>query len=225
MNWSTPAFYDHVARLERAGLVRRAPMTRGSGSLIVITPDGARMTAGPGAGAPRSVAPTTWAHVSACAWAAAWFAVRGREWLSSHEILREDTWAGDVVYHDGYGRRQRQRHRPDLVTYLPESGRPAAVEVELQPKSPARLRGILAMYHVRTAEPDPELAGVVYISGAIRVSRSLRSAAEAVNFGEYPDGRLRIFDLEDVIAETRAVAHSNRTTARESGSRDIHAVA
>jgi len=135
MKWSTPALYDHVARLERSGFVRRIAMTRGSGSLLVLTANGARMTGGPGASASRSVAPTTWAHVSACAWVAAWFDVRGRDWLSSREIVRDDAWQGQVVYRDGYGRTQRQRHRPDLATYIRETGWPVAVEVELQPKA------------------------------------------------------------------------------------------
>ena len=37
MGWSEQAMYDHVARLQRAGLVTRIPMTRGDGSLIVVT--------------------------------------------------------------------------------------------------------------------------------------------------------------------------------------------
>ncbi len=214
MHWSTRALYDHVARLEHSGLVRRIAMTRGSGSLLVITADGARMTGCPGVSAPRSVAPTTWAHVSACAWAAAWFDVRGRDWLSSREILRDDVWQGHVSYQDGYGRTQRQRHRPDLVTYIGDARRPVAVEVELQPKTPARLRGILAMYEARTADPTPELAGVVYISSGQRVTKPLRAAAAVVELGEHPDGRLRVLDLDDVIEQTREAGCTNRAQPR-----------
>jgi hypothetical protein len=210
MKWSRPALYDHVARLERSGFVRRIAMTRGSGSLLVLTANGARMTGGPGASAPRSVAPTTWAHVSACAWVAAWFEVRGREWLSSREIARDNAWQGQVVCKDGYGRAQRQRHRPDLATYIRETGWPVAVEVELQPKTPARLRGILAMYEARTADPTPELAGVVYISSGARVTRPLRTAAAAVGLDEHPEGRLRVLELDDVIEQTRQAARTNR---------------
>jgi DNA-binding MarR family transcriptional regulator len=43
MGWSIRAMHDHIARLVRAGLVRRVPMTRGQGSLIVITPEGAQL--------------------------------------------------------------------------------------------------------------------------------------------------------------------------------------
>lgn len=215
MGWRQRALYDHVARLTRAGLVHRVAMTRGSGSLVVVTAEGARMVGGPGASAPRSVAPTTWAHVSACAWTAAWFDVRDRAWLSSREVARDDAWQGQVVYQDGFGRTQRQRHRPDLVTYIGgDTGRPVAVEVELQPKSPARLRGILAMYAARTADPSPELAGVVYISAGPRISRALRSAAAAVDLGEHgehSDGRLRVLELDDVIAKTRQRGEANRT--------------
>ncbi len=44
--------HDHVHRLVAAGFVRRTPMTRGDGSLIVLTPRGALM-----AGYPSNYAP------------------------------------------------------------------------------------------------------------------------------------------------------------------------
>ena len=55
---------DHVRRLEGGGLVRRVAMTRGAGSLIVVTERGARVAGEGRLGAPRSVAPSTWAHAS-----------------------------------------------------------------------------------------------------------------------------------------------------------------
>src|SRR5271163_515142 len=61
---------DHVARLAREGYVRRVPMARGDGSLVVATRRGA-MRVGEGRfGALRSVAPASWAHQVACAWVA-----------------------------------------------------------------------------------------------------------------------------------------------------------
>lgn len=213
MHWSHAVVHDHVARLASAGLVQRVPMTRGEGSLIVVTPDGARMAGCLGAAAPRSLAPTTWAHTVACAWTAAWFELRGRRWLSSREILEEDGWRGRVVYQDGYGRTQRIKHHPDLGTFVGDGGWPVAVEVELHRKSLARLRGILGMYAARTADPEPDLAGVLYVTGPDDVGCALRRAAEAVAFDEHPCGRLRLIAIEDVIAQTRGVAEAARAEA------------
>ena len=225
MNWTQPGLYDHVGRLVRAGLVHRVAMTRGEGSLLVITRDGARMAGVSATSAPRAVAPTTWAHAVACAWTAAWFDVRGREWLSSREVIADDLWRGQVTYQDGYGRRQNQRHRPDLATFLGDARRRVAVEVELQRKSNARLRGIMAMYAARTSGPDPELAGVLYITGPVNVARAVHAAAEASGLQEHPEGPLRVLELADVIAQTRDVATRTRATLRSRGAADVEAVA
>ncbi|MGH2941465.1 MAG: hypothetical protein ACRDLN_01630 [Solirubrobacteraceae bacterium] len=194
--------------------MRRVPMTRCQGSLIVITADGARTAGHDGAGAPRNVAPTTWAHTGACAWAAAWFEVRQRPWLSSREIAHDDVWTGRVVYEDGYGRTQRITHRPDMGTLLGDLARPIAVELELQRKSETRLRGILGMYAQRTAQPGAELGDVIYITANANVASRVRAAAAAVGLAEHPAGRLRLLALDDVIAQTRTVALQQRAAAR-----------
>lgn len=219
MGWRQTVLHDHLARLVRAGLVRRVPMTRGHGSLIVITREGARMVGDVGGGAPRTVAPTSWAHTVACGWVAAWFEVRQRPWVSSREIGQRDGWTGRVVYEDGYGRTQRVRHRPDLGTYLGEPERPVAVEVELQRKSATRLRGILRMYAQRTTGPAADLGGVVYVTANTNVAKGIRAAAAAVEFGEHPAGRLRLLALEDVIVETRAAGLKARAGRAPVGGR------
>ena len=132
--------------------------------------------------------------------------------MSSREIAQEEGWRGQVVYEDGYGRTQRLSHRPDLGTYVGQSRR-VAVEVELQRKSSARLRGILAMYATRTAGGDGELAGVVYITAGAGVAATLRTTAAAVGLGEHPEGRLRLLALEDVVAQTRQAGAGARESA------------
>jgi len=209
MRWSRPVLADHLARLVAAGLVWRVPMTRGEGSLLVVTRAGARM-ADTGR-APRGPGPTSWAHTVACAWTSAWFEVRGRRWFSTSEVAQDDGWRGRVSYTDGRGRSHRLRHTPDLGTYVGDSGRPVAVEVELQRKSLARLRGILAMYADRTTGPDAHLAGVVYVTGNADVAVVVRAAASDVHIAERPGGRLRILGLDDVIAQTRQTACAGRT--------------
>jgi hypothetical protein len=210
MRWSRPVLADHLARLIAAGLVWRVPMTRGEGSLLVVTRDGARMAGA--SRAPRGPGPTSWAHTVACAWMSAWFEVRGRKWLSTSELAADDGWRGRVSYTDGRGHSHRLRHTPDLGTYVGDPGRPVAVEVELQRKSLARLRGILAMYADRTTGPDGDLAGVVYITANADVAAAVRTAANDIQFAEHPAGRLRVLGLGDVIAQTRDIARAARTT-------------
>ena len=209
MGWSRAVLNDHLARLVAAGLVRRIPMTRGEGSLIIVTREGARM--GGATTALRGFAPTSWAHAVACAWASAWFEVRGRDWRSSREISHDDGWRGRVAYTDGQGRSHRLRHRPDLGTFVGDARRPVAVEVELQRKSLARLQGILAMYRDRMMGSDGDLAGVLYIAGDPVVATAVRTAASTVRLDEHPGGRLRILELADVIAQTRAAAGASPT--------------
>jgi hypothetical protein len=210
MRWSRPVLADHLARLIAAGLVWRVPMTRGDGSLLVVTRDGARMAGA--RRAPRGPGPTSWAHTVACAWTSAWFEVRGRAWVSTSEVAQDDGWRGRVSYTDGRGRSHLLRHTPDLGTYVGDPGRPVAVEVELQRKSLARLRGILAMYADRTTGPDADLAGIVYVTANADVAAPMRTAASDVQLAEHPGGRLRVLDLDDVIAQTRDSAHAARTT-------------
>jgi hypothetical protein len=209
MGWRHTALHRHLARLIATGLVWRVPMTRGEGSLLVVTRDGARI-AGTGQ-APRGLGPTSWAHAVACAWTGAWFEIRGRDWLSCSEVAADDRWHGRVAYTDGPGRSHRLRHTPDLGTYAGDPACPVAVEVELQRKSLARLRGILGMY--ADSITDGDLAGVVYITANARVSTGIHAAAGDAGLGEYPAGRLRILALEDVIAQTRAAAAAVRTGA------------
>jgi len=210
MSWSRPVLADHLARLIAAGLVSRIPMTRGEGSLLIITRDGARMAGA--SRAPRGPGPTSWAHTVACAWTSAWFEVRGRDWLSTSELAQDDGWRGHVSYTDGRGRSHRLRHTPDLGTYVGDPGRPVAVEVELQRKSLARLRAILAMYADRTTSPDADLAGIAYIAGNADVAAVVHTAASDIQFAEHPSGRLRVLDLDDIIGQTRDSAHAARTT-------------
>jgi hypothetical protein len=92
MGWRRTVTYDHARRLAAAGLVRMVRMTRGEGSLVVLTAAGAARAGYPASWAPRSVAPSTWAHASACAWVSAWLELRGHYWWSEREILEDAFW-------------------------------------------------------------------------------------------------------------------------------------
>jgi hypothetical protein len=190
--------HDHVARLAREGLVRRVPMTRGDGSLVVVTRAGAARVGYAHLGAPRSVAPSSWAHHVGCAWVAASFEVLDLPWVSVAEVALDDYWRSPVTYRDPTGGTRRVLHRPDLGRHLEGGG--AAVEVELQRKSRERLRGILTMYANRTMGPDPTLACVIYVTGNPDVTRLVNSVAQTVGL---TDRVLQVVALTNVIEQTR----------------------
>jgi hypothetical protein len=77
-------------------------MKRGEGSLFVATRCGVAMT---DLGVTAAVAPaaTWWAHLSACAWVAAWLTARGREIQGSREVLADPSWTGKLRWHDRNG--------------------------------------------------------------------------------------------------------------------------
>jgi hypothetical protein len=190
---------DHVRRLTAAQLLRRVTMTRGHGSLLVITSTGACVAGHPAARAPRSVAPTTWAHACGCAWMSAWLQVRGREWVSEREVLEDERWRQDLRYEDRRGT-VRVTHCPDLAVHT--TGGPVAIEVELQRKTATRLRAICAMYAQLTEQQGP-LGGVIYVTDRDDVADLIDRSAAAVGL-QSPALSLRT--LEQVVAQTRAGA-------------------
>jgi hypothetical protein len=190
---------DHVRRLSDADLLRRVTMTRGDGSLLLVTTAGARVAGLPASSAPRSVAPTTWAHASGCAWVSAWLQLRGRSWISEREVADDDFWRCDVRYQDRRGT-VRITHRPDLGVHT--TAGPIAIEVELQRKSAARLRAICAMY-AQLTEGDGPFGGVVYVCDRDDVADRVGAAAERVGL-QAP--ALSVRTLHDVVAQTRAAA-------------------
>ena len=193
---------DHVARLEAAGLVHRTPMRRGDGALVMVTRKGALEAGHPARRALRSLSPTGWAHASACAWVSAWLHLRGREWISEREILDDDFWRFDLRYQDHRGT-ARKTHRPDLGVHT-LSG-PVAIEVELQPKTAARLRGICWMY-AQLSEHDAPLDGVIYIIDRNDVARLVTRSGAYVGLES-----LRLLTLDDVIQQTREAAAFSST--------------
>jgi hypothetical protein len=202
---------DHVRRLSGAELVRRVTMTRGHGSLLVVTAAGAQVAGLPASSAPRSVAPTTWAHASGCAWVSAWLQLRRRSWISEREVLDDDFWRCDVRYQDRRGT-VRITQRPDLGVHT--TAGPVAIEVELQRKSAARLRGICAMY-AQLTEDDAPLGGVIYVCGRDDVADRVAVAADLVGLRA---PALSVRTLHDVVAQTRAAAGVDDSTVNGGGS-------
>jgi hypothetical protein len=121
------------------------------------------------------ITPTTWAHMSACAWVSAWLEVRGRAWWSEREIADDDFWRFPVRYQDRRGT-ARVTHRPDLAVQTGSGS--VAIEVELQRNTQARLHGILSMYTDMADGDEALLAGVIYVTGNADVDNIGRRVAQ-----------------------------------------------
>jgi hypothetical protein len=209
MGWRRTVTYDHARRLAAAGLVRTVPMIRGSGSLAVLTAAGAARVGYPANWAPRSVAPSTWAHASACAWVSAWLQLRGHQWWSEREILDDAFWRRDVRFRDRRGT-ARVTHRPDLGLRI--AGRPAAIEVELQRKTRARLIGILNMYAEHSDGDNAPLYGVLYVCDRADVADAVKRAA--MDAGLHAP-TLSFRALQEVVEQTRAAACPREAAGRD----------
>ncbi len=173
LGWSRQTAFSHARRLEDVGWVRRCPTVRGDGSLVIITRRGVRQ-AGVEVAAPRPPAPTWWAHLHGCAWAAAWLTARGRAMQGPREVAADDSWAGELRWRDARGHRTAS-HRPDLAWLV--EGQRVAVEVELQRKSTPRLEAILALH--QRWKSSGRTGGVIYICADHVVrDRIIRVAAE-----------------------------------------------
>src|ERR1035437_6625897 len=118
MGWAPVTARSHAARLTRVGWVERTSTKRGRGSLLFATRLGVQVAEVPVPPAPEP-APTWWAHLAGCAWAAAWLTARGREMLGPRELLLDDGWSGELSM--GLGR--RVVHRPDLWAWCPAGAR------------------------------------------------------------------------------------------------------
>jgi hypothetical protein len=175
-------------------------MTRGEGSLLLITRAGAERVSLPPGRALRSIAPTHWAHASACAWTSAWLHLRRPVWWGEREIAEDVGWEAEVRYKD-YRGPVRVGHYPDLAVAI--AAGPVAIEVELQPKIQARLVGILGMYADLTGDADPALAGVIYVTPNDQIAGGIRRAAEKADL-DAP--QLSFRSLADIVAQARDAA-------------------
>ena len=204
MGWVPGTARSHAARLTRAGWVARAALPRGEGSLLFATKLGVQVAEVRAPAAPDP-GPTWWAHLSGCAWVAAWLTARGREMLGPRELLIDDSWSGEL---SGLAGPRRTMHRPDLIGVVP-TRRPAAIEVELRRKSKPRLRAILDL-HARWIATGRSGA-CVYVCGDAAMRELVTSQAALAGLS-LEDGGLRIELLETI--KQLAIAAADETTAR-----------
>ena len=117
----------HVAKLEAAGWLVRAPWIWGEGSVVWLTGSGVEAV---GLGGIRPVksppGATTIHHGVLAGWSAARVERRGRLWRSARELaLDEERWAVPMRCERGF-----TRQLPDLAVWLKRSGPPVAVIAE-----------------------------------------------------------------------------------------------
>ena len=117
----------HVARLEKAGWLARAPWVWGEGSVVWLT--GAGMD-GVGLGGVRAVkappAPTTTAHCVLAGWSAARAEHRNLRWSSARELAVDpERWAVPMRRERGYA-----QELPDLAVWPPRFKAPGGVIAE-----------------------------------------------------------------------------------------------
>ncbi len=196
MGWAPPTTFSHGARLVGAGLAASCRTRHGHGSLIYATSAGVEAAGVLAAPLPRDPAPTTWAHLDACAWTAAWLTARGRHVIGERELLLDGAWRGELEWLERDGLRRRGHH-PDMLAGLTPGGPFLPVEVELASKSVKRLRSILALHASWIAAR--KTAAVIYVCGPARLADRVRR--EGAQFGLDVDRKTLRVELLDAIRE------------------------
>lgn len=193
---STRTTYDHVSRLERAGLAARIPYRDGGGGTATVTRKGANWVRDEGAPAvfPRSDLPATYVHARAVSWLVADFEVTAGDsdyWLGPAELRQDKFWR--IRRDDDRG------HYPDLGLF--RGGGSIAIEVELHSKSNARLRTILDGYESKISAGSLEFVGYVWTRPA--VARAVHRQAQAAHLRR---PAIRFGPLDGIIERTRLKA-------------------
>ncbi|MEA2309351.1 MAG: hypothetical protein QOI65_1637, partial [Thermoleophilaceae bacterium] len=123
-------------------------------------------------------------------------------------IFGDDFWRREVRHKEHQRGTVRVTHRPDLGVRL--GGLPIPIEVELQRKSRARLRGILGMYQELASDEPVRFGGVIYVTGTPDIADGVRRAAHDVGL---TDALLTLRSYPDVVAQTRAAAAASGPAA------------
>ena len=166
----------HVARLETAGWLERAPWVWGEGSVAWLTSLGVEST---GLGGLRAVkappAPTTIAHGVLVGWSAARAEKRGRVWKSARELaLDADRWEVTMWSERGY-----TKQLPDLAVWLNRSAPPIALISESGGRREDRQKKILEGW--RNAVYAGQYSSVLYDCANESVARRIDRLAASVH--------------------------------------------
>ena len=165
----------HVAKLEAAGWLARAPWVWGEGSVVWLTGAGIE---GAGLGGMRPVksppGATTITHGVLVGWSAARVEHRGREWNSARELAVEpDRWTVRARCERGY-----TDLLPDLAVWMKRSEPPVAVIAESGGRREDRQKMILDAWH--DAILSGRYAGVHYHCASASVAHWISRLAKKV---------------------------------------------
>jgi hypothetical protein len=165
----------HIAKLEAAGWLARAPWIWGEGSVAWLTSIG---TESAGLGGLRPVkappAPTTISHAVLVGWSAARLERRGRAWKSAREIaLDPERWSVTARCERGY-----TTQLPDLVGWVKPSPHPVAVIAESGGRRDDRQKMILEGW--RDAVWSGKYAAVRYDCASTSVAHWIARLAKKV---------------------------------------------
>jgi hypothetical protein len=182
----------HVANLEAAGWLARAPWLWGEGSITWLTFAGIEAT---GLGGVRAVAsppaPTTIAHGVLTGWSAARSERLDNRWAGSRELaIDHERWAIPVR-----GEHRRVTRLPDLAIWRPGDQRPAAIIAEIGGRRRDRQKAILEAWRdailsdrysmvrcdcasVPVADSITRLARRIGLSNSVFLAREQTTAAE-----------------------------------------------
>ena len=165
----------HVAKLEAAGWLGRAPWVWGEGSVAWLTSLGVESS---GLGGLRPLkappAPTTIAHGVLVGWSAARAEKRGRVWKSARELAVDpDRWEVTMRCERGY-----TKQLPDLAVWLQRSGPPIALISESGGRREDRQKKVLEGW--RDAVYAGQYSAVLYDCANDSVARWISRLATKV---------------------------------------------
>lgn len=165
----------HVARLEAAGWLERAPWVWGEGSAVWLTGAGIEAAGPSGVRAVKTPPATaTIMHGVQVGWSAARVERRGRVWKSARELAVEhDRWAIPIRCERG-----QTKQLPDLAVWLKRGSRPIALIVERGRRREDRQKLILEGW--RDAIWNGRYAGVYYDCASASVAQLITRLAKKV---------------------------------------------
>jgi hypothetical protein len=199
----------HVAKLEAAGWLGRAPWLWGEGSVVWLTGSGVQ---GTGLGGLRPVkappAPTTIGHAVLVGWSAARAEHRGRPWKSARELeLDRERWAAPMRCERGY-----TEQLPDLAVWPERSKTPGAVIGESGGRREDRQKMILEGW--RDAVWSGRYMGVRYDCASPSVARWINRLAKKVGLADL-DFTVAMQTTAEQIATLPPAAATNEATATD----------
>ncbi len=165
----------HVAKLEDAGWLARAPWIWGDGSVVWLTRIGTE-SAGLGGLRPVKAPPatTTISHSVLVGWSAARLERRGRAWKSARELaIDPERWSVTTRCERGY-----TTQLPDLVAWVKPSTRPVAVIAESGGRREDRQKMILEGW--RDAIWSGQYAAVRYDCASTSVAHWIARLAKKI---------------------------------------------